>query len=87
MNLQHYSGKDHPQHIPRLLPLSSAAFRGLFKNSFTDAMGSFQDAFISKILLYRLGSSFSPMRYHRNRMGKGAENLSVKKDNYTIKSS
>ena len=79
MKFQHYSGKEHPQHIPRLLPLSPADFQGFLKNSIADTMDSVQDAFISKILLYRLASSFSPMRYQRNRIRKGVENLFYRK--------
>ena len=79
MKFQHYSGKEHPQHIPRLHPLSPAAFQSVFKNSIADTVDSVQDAFISQILLYRLASSFSPMRYHRNRIRKTVENLFLRK--------
>lgn len=74
MKFQH-SGKEHRQHKPRLLPFSPAAFQDFLKNSFADSMSSVQDAFISQILLYRLASSFSPMRYHRNRLIQAAEKL------------
>lgn len=78
MKFQH-SGKEHLQHIPRLLPLSPAAFRGFLKNSIVNTVDSVQDTFINKILLYRLASSFSPMRYHRNRIVKVAECFFYKK--------
>lgn len=74
MKFQH-SGIENPQHKPRLLRLTPATHQGFLNTSLNSAMESFQDAFISKILLYRLASSFSPMRYHRNRIMKGAENL------------
>lgn len=52
----------------RRSPFSFAIFRGNLKNKAEYPFHFAQKAFVDKVLFYRIASSFSPMKYSKNRI-------------------